>query len=287
MAWKVDDVKSIMLASGVVRSAPHMQRVEDQRASLPRGLSPYYMGCLGFFGEPLWSCDCAASGAPFAKAGKVGRTTNVSRLEPPSAFPLPPAVFLHVALFLTAEDVTALASVCRDLRWLAFSRDIWRSLCFSEQLVSRTPGPSLPRRRFARMNPGASYSHTTAVRLFQPPHSLHRRRLPLSRSKSGCVEFCVSSSSRRNQMQKQEILCRTDSFEEAHSLLPFSEQTDGHVERHEGSDPAAESVERRGLRVKPKSFPGSEAYTDCETRIHCRGLQVLPGYSCELHSSLS
>lgn len=274
---EVNAMQSIMRPAVRAGLAPHVQSLEDQGTSALRGLPP---PGLGFFGMPLWSCDCAASQGPFGKVSEAGRNGEYycrgdNGRQPLSAVPLPPALFLPVALFLAAEDVEALASVCKSLRWLAFNRQIWKSLCFSEKLVSHSMCAA-PKRRFGETVPKESAAH-----LILHSHSLRGHRIPLRRSDSNYSRFCVGGESPRLQAAKQRSAIRITSRKESFSRSSeLANDTAFKIERCDTTDFCSESV-KRGRWLKPKTYPESDPDVGCEMGIQCRGLQVLPGYTLE------
>ncbi|OEH76741.1 wd g-beta repeat-containing protein [Cyclospora cayetanensis] len=153
MGWELHRLNSAQFPTEKAPSASHMRTPSDRQAAVPSQPSSSGLGNLGFFGQPLWYCNSAAAQGPYSKFGEsCGRSKEsccggASARPPLSATPLPPSVFLQVALFLEAQDVAALASACRSLRWIGFNREIWKSICFSSGLVSCCARPSVPRGR--------------------------------------------------------------------------------------------------------------------------------------------
>ncbi|KAL8433130.1 hypothetical protein ACSSS7_004107 [Eimeria intestinalis] len=143
MRRKGAELQSAAPLTKVVGLCTRVHTAEELKVPAHQALPP---PGLGSFGKPLWSCAREAalcgpsekgqvsdSSADYCGAADVGTRAD-------SSLPLPPALFLLVALFLDADNVKALASVSRRLRWLAHDRTLWRSLCFSEHLAAHATG---------------------------------------------------------------------------------------------------------------------------------------------------
>ncbi|CDI76177.1 hypothetical protein EPH_0026910 [Eimeria praecox] len=142
MGHSVQDIGNTDPPSGDGQMANQLPGIEERRAPLPNVQPGVDCGVLSFFGRPMWYSDFAADQNIFIQPEEVdgterGCSIRPSTPTPPSNTPLPAALFGHVALFLGAEDVVALASACKSLRWIGFHRDAWKSLCFSEDISQR------------------------------------------------------------------------------------------------------------------------------------------------------
>ncbi|KAL8271931.1 hypothetical protein Esti_004055 [Eimeria stiedai] len=235
---------------------------------------------LGFFGEPLWSCAREALlCGPFGKAqvfhGSADRCAacNETKQGPDSSLPLPPALFLSVALFLDAEDVKALASVSRRLRWLAHDSTLWRSLCFSEHLAA------LPSR-------GAVGRTVPVVRAVQCCHhsECRGRRLPSVSyvSEEGLSGFgddeCNVQTNKHVRMRSSAACDKSQAA--ASAPQPHSSSASGGCQCS-GVNVHSGRAARHFFARKEKICAESDFSGHGGLGVRCRGLQVLPGCSVE------
>lgn len=283
MGQKVKASKSSVRRTRKVGLYTHVQSPEVKGSSVSH--TPSFPG-LGFYGEPLWSFEYSAPRGPFERDAEFDTTTGYCYFggtsgQPPSTVPLPPVLFLPVAFFLAAEDVKSLASVCRSLRWIAFNRKIWQSLCFSEKLVSH---PTCPRAGQRRSD--GTKSSRDVLRLPGQSYTSYACRRPPNNSKSRRDSNCLRSYCPSTQATKQQRTLRTIAGEESWSSSPNSEPVYSAwgLRRCEGPSPPLYSVGRRSWRPKQETHLESDAdmqYEPDESGVHCGGLQVLPGYTLE------
>lgn len=262
--------------SQISRQPPSLQECRDPLLFHHTGVD---CGILGFFGRPMWYSDPAADRNIFIQPEGVERTkgwcnAGAWAIAPLAKTPLPAALFGHVAMFLGAEDVVALASVCKSLRWIAFHRDTWKSLCFSAGVVSYHRVAASPRHQPGTRVTGKRLRCTKPSNAAQPDLNAHTRKI--SRRRDTISDSCFRlDSSIRNSLQDWPS-CAGLLREDAHSESSSSDlgRRCG-VDRPDTAPPCNRAARCRRRQSESEIYPLPAADKPWEAGLHCRGLQVL------------
>ncbi|CDJ51087.1 WD domain, G-beta repeat-containing protein, putative [Eimeria brunetti] len=263
--------------SGGCQTARQLPDLEERRTPLQsQQTGGVDSGILGFFGRPIWYSDSAADRSTSVEPEGSHRYTGSCDVGV-SKIPFPTALFVHVAMFLGAEDVVALASVCKSLRWIAFHRDTWKSLCFSSGVVSYSRLSTMPHQPGTRIA-GNFFSDAKPPHLAQPDHEPHLCKGPQQRGNisDGCLglESNICSSLFLQDWPPCTGLLRKSGHSDS-SSRPSDFGCRCGVGSSDGAFPCeGAAVCRRGFS-KSGIYPPTAAATAWEAGTHCRGLQFL------------